>query len=433
MPAAAGSGIPSLSEILFWDTQHLYQAATDWTGTARHWEDTFTRVHRGTLSPGGTTWDGAAAEAAQERTFSDLVKVRGLADVLSDAATIARRGADQLDYLKRHAIEAIHEAQEQGFTVNEDLTVTDTSQHSGFRVAAAQQFATAIADRATVLSTADKDIAAKISAATTELSNSGFSESPSAPPREEDDPHDEVRPLGYQPDRVPPGQDLPPPPPVPPPLQPTPNDDPWAHGGDRRWSSIASAGIKQKLVATAILEMERNGETNAARMLKHYLENSGSTQALDPGLVDSWLADSTNAYGAADPASAPAALVRSNLNSITAQALDEARRTGQTVTLTGNTPWAVVAGSDGDAVRTLGHYSASTAYTVTMNPDGTYSMTYRNDLYDWYNFATTTPMPWDLAHNLSSAAHDLQAAGYAHDFLITGSGTSQTVQGRALP
>ncbi|WP_099025117.1 hypothetical protein [Mycolicibacterium palauense] len=74
MPAAVGAGIPSLSRIVSWDTTHLAQAATDWVGTAEHWEDTFTRVHRGTLSPGGTTWEGAAADAAQERSLADLVK-----------------------------------------------------------------------------------------------------------------------------------------------------------------------------------------------------------------------------------------------------------------------------------------------------------------------------------------------------------------------
>lgn len=63
MPAAVGAGIPSLSQILSWDTTHLSQAAADWVSTGEHWEDTFTRVHRGTLSPGGTVWEGAAAEA----------------------------------------------------------------------------------------------------------------------------------------------------------------------------------------------------------------------------------------------------------------------------------------------------------------------------------------------------------------------------------
>lgn len=225
------------------------------------------------------------------------------------------------------------------------------------------------------------------------------------------------------------GQSPPPPPTLPPPRTPPPNDDPWTHGGDRRISSVASAGIKQKLVAVAFIEMDRNGQRTAMRMLQHYLDNSGTPEVLSPELVDAWLSDTTNGYGPLDPALAPASFVRSELDTIAARARDEARRTGEAVTLTGATPWTVVAGSDGDAVRTLGHYSASTAYTIAMNPDGSYVLTYRNDLYDWYNFATTTPMPWDVARNISNAAHDLHAAGYAQDFLITGSGSTQTVHG----
>jgi len=178
MPAVTGTALPSLSQIFGWDTEHLSRAATDWTDTAEHWEDAFDTVHRGMLAPGGTTWEGAASDAAQERAFGDLVKVRGLADILSEAATIARRGADQLDYLKRQAIEAIQEARAAGFTVGEDLSVTDTSKYSGFRVAAVRQFAATIATRAAALSTADKDIAAKITVATTELNSRGFAESP---------------------------------------------------------------------------------------------------------------------------------------------------------------------------------------------------------------------------------------------------------------
>ena len=40
-------------------------------------------------------WEGEGAEAAQQRTFADLIKVRGLSDHLYEAAKIARRGADQ--------------------------------------------------------------------------------------------------------------------------------------------------------------------------------------------------------------------------------------------------------------------------------------------------------------------------------------------------
>ena len=170
--------MPGLAHIHSWDIEHLYRAATDWAATAEHWEDSFTAVHSGTLSPGGTMWEGQAAEAAQERTFGDLVKVRGLSDTLLEAAGIARRGGDQLDYLKRHAVDAINQAREAGFTVGEDLSVTDASRVGALRVGQAQQHAATIAARAAALSVADSEIAAKITTTTAELSNHGFTEPP---------------------------------------------------------------------------------------------------------------------------------------------------------------------------------------------------------------------------------------------------------------
>jgi hypothetical protein len=178
VPGVGGAAVPSLSQILGWDTQHLSRAATDWAGTAEHWEDSFTSIHRGTLSPGGMVWEGAAAEGAQERTFGDLVKVRGLSDTLQEAAAIARRGADQLDYLKRQTVDALNDAREAGFTVGEDLSVTDTSRGGGSRSWEARRQAAIVAERALALSTADKEIAAKINTTTAELADHGFTEPP---------------------------------------------------------------------------------------------------------------------------------------------------------------------------------------------------------------------------------------------------------------
>lgn len=179
MPAATRTTLPNLSQILGWDTEHLSRAATDWSATAEHWEDSFHSMHRGMLAPGGTVWEGQAADAAQERSLADLAKVGGLADTLNDAATVARRGADQLNWLKRQVIDAIEEAREAGFTVAEDLKVTDSGEYNEVRSAAARQHAANIATFATALAVTDKDIAAQITSATAELGAGGFSQSPS--------------------------------------------------------------------------------------------------------------------------------------------------------------------------------------------------------------------------------------------------------------
>jgi hypothetical protein len=121
VPGVGGVGVPSLSEIHAWDVTHLQNAARDWTSTAEHWESSFSSIHRATVSPGGTVWEGVAAEAAQERAFADLVQVRGLADVLHESAAIARRGVDTLDSAKRSVLDAIEEADSAGYIVGEDL------------------------------------------------------------------------------------------------------------------------------------------------------------------------------------------------------------------------------------------------------------------------------------------------------------------------
>lgn len=182
MPAVA-IGVPSLSQIEGWDTEHLTSAARTWDATAEYWEDTFEAVHRGSLNPGGAVWEGEGAEAAQQRTFADLVKVRGMSDHLYEAAKIARRGADQLDYHKRAALDAIEEARAAGFNVGEDLSVSDRSlvpigPALAARQAQAQTLAAEIRLRAAALSAADHEVATKITAATAPVSEVAFDEEP---------------------------------------------------------------------------------------------------------------------------------------------------------------------------------------------------------------------------------------------------------------
>ncbi len=131
----------------------------------------FTALHRGTFAPGGTEWEGRAAEAAQDRTASDLAKVQGLATSLREAAVAARGGAAQLDGLKRRAIEAITETRAAGFGVDEDLSVTYTNRQAQARLHAAN-----IADRIAALGAADRAIAAKITTVTADLAEHPFTE-----------------------------------------------------------------------------------------------------------------------------------------------------------------------------------------------------------------------------------------------------------------
>jgi hypothetical protein len=200
MPAVGGSGAPSLSEIRAWDVTHLENAAKDWATTAEHWESSFTSIHRASVSPGGTVWEGFAAEAAQASTFADLVRVRALADVLHESAAIARRGAETLYSAKQSVLDAVKDARAAGYVVSEDLSVT-APRGDVVAKAQAQVCAAHIQERAFRLATHDKEIAAKISAATAPLDAVTFAVRPS------DSPHNGVQLTDYN---------------VPRPLDPTP-------------------------------------------------------------------------------------------------------------------------------------------------------------------------------------------------------------------
>jgi hypothetical protein len=117
--------LPTLAQISDWDVHHLVDAAAQWNQTADLWEDAFQGAWQGTMRPGGTTWEGSAAETAQDLAWRDLVKVRGSADALRAAARIAHTGAASLRDVKRLALNAVEEARSNEFTVGEDLAVTE--------------------------------------------------------------------------------------------------------------------------------------------------------------------------------------------------------------------------------------------------------------------------------------------------------------------
>lgn len=86
---AAVAPLPTLSQIRNWDTEHLIQAAEGWDAEAKHWESTYEQNYRRLAE---TDWEGQGREAALERAGLDLVKVRGPAGQLAEAAVAARYG-----------------------------------------------------------------------------------------------------------------------------------------------------------------------------------------------------------------------------------------------------------------------------------------------------------------------------------------------------
>lgn len=218
MPAATGGAL-TRSDIEAWNTTHLEAAATHWRSTASHWEGHFETIHTGMLRPGGTTWEGTAADAAAERSWGDLVKVRGAGDALYTAAGHATTGAGDIAWAKRQVLDAIAEAEEAGFTVGQDFSVTDKSwsllRSTTARQQQAQAFAGEISTRVQALVAIDRQVATQITGALAPLEGMKFTEpdgAPAAPVAPAKDHEPVVQAAGY-------GikQDVPPPAPAVPP------------------------------------------------------------------------------------------------------------------------------------------------------------------------------------------------------------------------
>jgi hypothetical protein len=177
----ATTALPTLSQVQTLDTMYLPEAADYWTRTASLWEQAFIEVHDRMSAPGGVPWKGQAAARAQERSYLDLVKVRGASDQLHGAAAIALRGDEQLQACKEGVLEAVQDARADGFDVGEDYSVTDRSQGGSAefraaRQAQAQGHAGFIRHRVAALVATDHQLTTQIAAATTGIDNLIFPE-----------------------------------------------------------------------------------------------------------------------------------------------------------------------------------------------------------------------------------------------------------------
>lgn len=175
----AGADFPSLPLVQSATFTHLTDAADSWAKTAELWESAFTEVRDATLRPGGTDWEGAGAEAAQDRTDRDVVPVRAAASQLREAASIARHGAGQMEANQRAVLQAVDDARADGFRVGGDYTVTDTQNGGtlGDRVArrtVALSHSHYIRHQLSMFARADADIASNIDAATRGLDKIWF-------------------------------------------------------------------------------------------------------------------------------------------------------------------------------------------------------------------------------------------------------------------
>jgi hypothetical protein len=178
MPASGT--VPTLSQVQMWDTEHLTEAATKWTDSAAVWGDAFAHMSAQMPCPGGSPWEGEAAEAAQRQAHTDRLTVMGLADQLHDAATISRAGARDIDASKQRVLVAVNAARDAGFTVSEDFSITTresgTASAMAARQAQTQALAADIRMRVAELIAIDQQVAAKITTAAASVGTVRFAD-----------------------------------------------------------------------------------------------------------------------------------------------------------------------------------------------------------------------------------------------------------------
>lgn len=149
MPATATGGARlSKSQIQTWNTAHLSDAAAAWRAAAATSENLFDQHRANVASPGGTTWEGDGKDAALDRATTDTVVVSRQSGVLREAADLAENGAYDINNAQSEAVAAITAAEDDDFSVGEDLKVTDTRRYD----------ITTIADRNKALAEHTEDI-----------------------------------------------------------------------------------------------------------------------------------------------------------------------------------------------------------------------------------------------------------------------------------
>lgn len=171
-------GLPSRSEVEVWDSSELDAAATRWRAAAGAWEAAFEQHRQNILAPGGTTWEGDAKDAALDRVTADISVVRRQGDVHRVAADIAVRGSEDIRGARSRVLEAIAEAEQDDFTVGEDLSVSDNRAYdeetAAVRLTAATEHAEFIRWRAEQLVATDALIGQRLQANAAELEGIRF-------------------------------------------------------------------------------------------------------------------------------------------------------------------------------------------------------------------------------------------------------------------
>ncbi|SHT86856.1 putative conserved membrane protein [Mycobacteroides abscessus subsp. bolletii] len=189
--------LPTLSEIENWSTAHLDDAAEKWPQLGKHSVDVATQHRDNMAAPAGTEWHGQTHEAAFEAADNHASRVSAQSSLIDEAGSIAKSGSADVRAMRQLVLEAVAEAQQDGFRVNQDLSVTDTKPHpqqTATRVQSGQGHAEFIRWRAGQLVATDDQVNARLQTKATEIHGSVQSPQVHAVDFQRDTPRDPPKP-----------------------------------------------------------------------------------------------------------------------------------------------------------------------------------------------------------------------------------------------
>jgi hypothetical protein len=125
MPAVI-LGWPTLSQLRNADYSYFEQLAGYLDHISPEAEDALEALAEDVERPGGIEWEGEAADAAIAQAGADLVMARPVMWSWDDVAVSTRRWQGQLEAGTRTALDAVDDAERDGFEVNENYSVRDT-------------------------------------------------------------------------------------------------------------------------------------------------------------------------------------------------------------------------------------------------------------------------------------------------------------------
>jgi hypothetical protein len=125
MPATV-AGWPTLSQLRGADYSYFGQLAGYLEKISPQVQNALADLAENVKRPGGVEWEGEAGDAAIAQAQADLITARPVIWSWDDVAASARRWQDELQAGTRTVLDAVDDAQRDGFTVNEDYRASST-------------------------------------------------------------------------------------------------------------------------------------------------------------------------------------------------------------------------------------------------------------------------------------------------------------------